>query len=127
MARPMIEVEGARELKRAIRKAAGTELREELKEANYQAAKIVADEAKQLAPVRTGRLANSVRANRAIAYGAVKIGSAARVPYAGPIIYGWPDRGIKAQPFVHEAISEKLGDARKEYLRRIRAIAKKLS
>jgi hypothetical protein len=125
--RPAIEVEGLRDFKRMVRKINDQELREELKEANYNAAKIVADEAASRAPVRTGRLANSVRANRAVAYGAVKAGSAARVPYAGPIHYGWPARGIEGKPFINEAVTEKLGEARKDYQKRIRKLASKLT
>lgn len=124
--RPAIEVTGAREMKRLIRRINKQELREEMKEANHNAAKIIADEAADRAPKRTGRLANSIRANKALAYGAVKAGSAARVPYAGPIHYGWPARGIQAQPFIHEAIDARLGDARKDYEEAIRKLAKKL-
>lgn len=124
--RPAIEVTGAKEMKRLIRRINKQELREEMKEANHNAAKIIADEAADRAPKRTGRLANSIRANKALAYGAVKAGSAARVPYAGPIHYGWPARGIQAQPFIHEAIDARLGDARKDYEEAIRKLAKKL-
>lgn len=124
--RPAIEVEGARELKRIIRKLNKQELRDEMKEANFNAASIIADEAADRAPKRTGRLANSIRANKAVAYGAVKAGSAARVPYAGPIHYGWSARGIQAQPFIHEAIDARLGKAREGYEEAIRKLAKKL-
>lgn len=124
--RPAIEVEGARELKRIIRKLNKQELRDEMKEANFNAASIIADEAADRAPKRTGRLANSIRANKAVAYGAVKAGSAARVPYAGPIHYGWPARGIRAQPFINEAIEARLGEARKGYEEAVRKLAKKL-
>lgn len=124
--RPAIEVTGAKEMKRLIRRINKQELREEMKEANHNAAKIIADEAADRAPKRTGRLAQSIRANKALAYGAVKAGSAARVPYAGPIHYGWPARGIQAQPFIHEAIDARLGDARKDYEEAIRKLAKKL-
>ena len=124
--RSMIRVEGDKELKRLIRRIGNQELRDEMKEANFNAASIIAEKAADLAPKRTGRLANSIRANKAIAYGAVRAGSAARVPYAGPIHYGWPAKGIQAQPFIHEAIDKRLGKARKGYEEAIRKLAKKL-
>lgn len=49
-------------------------------------------------PKRSGRLAGSVRGNRAKSKAVVAAGRAA-VPYAGPINYGWPARGIAAAAF----------------------------
>jgi hypothetical protein len=124
--RPAIEVEGYREMKKLIRKIGDEDLREMLKQANYEAAKIVADEAQKEAPKVSGRLAASIRPNRAVGYGAVRAGSAARVPYAGPINYGWPARGIKANDFMQRAVKNKLGEARKHYTKQIRRLAKRL-
>lgn len=50
----------------------------------------------------TGRLRADVRGNRARAKAVVTAGRAA-VPYAGPINYGWPARGIKAAMFMQSA------------------------
>ncbi|GAB3663477.1 hypothetical protein GCM10027596_26690 [Nocardioides korecus] len=56
-------------------------------------------------PRRSGRLAASVRGNRAQSKAVVAAGRAA-VPYAGPINYGWPSRGIAAAGFMQKADDE---------------------
>lgn len=58
--------------------------------------------ASSFAPVRSGLLARTVRGNKAKAK-AVVIAGRARVPYAGAINYGWPDRGIKPALFMQRA------------------------
>lgn len=55
-----------------------------------------------LAPHRTGRLAASVRGNRAKSKAVVAAGRAS-VRYAGPINYGWPARRIRANGFMQRA------------------------
>lgn len=61
--------------------------------------------AARYAPKRSGRLAGTVRGNKAKAK-AVVIAGRARVPYAGAINYGWPKRGIKAALFMQRADKE---------------------
>lgn len=58
--------------------------------------------ASSFAPTRTGRLAASVRGNKAKAK-AIVIAGRARVPYAGAINYGWPKRGIRPALFMQKA------------------------
>lgn len=50
-------------------------------------------------PVRSGRLAGTVRGNRAKSKAVVTVGRA-NVPYAGPQNYGWKRRNIAAQGFL---------------------------
>lgn len=57
------------------------------------------------APRKSGRLAGNVRGNRARSKATVTAGGAA-VPYAGPINYGWPKRGIAAAGFMQKADEE---------------------
>lgn len=95
-----VRVEGARELRRAL-KQAGEDL-DDLKDANQAAGKIVLEEAEPRTPRRTGRLATTGRVNRAAGKANVSYGNA-KVPYAGPIHWGWPARHIAAQPWVLEA------------------------
>lgn len=54
------------------------------------------------APKRTGRLAATVRGNKAKAK-AIVIAGRARTPYAGAINYGWPKRGIGPALFMQRA------------------------
>lgn len=49
-------------------------------------------------PKKSGALRSTVRGNRAKARAVVTAGRA-KVPYAGPINYGWPARGIQPANF----------------------------
>jgi hypothetical protein len=95
-----VRVEGLPELRRSFRQLVGNV--DDLKAANAAVAAFVAAAAAARAPRRSGRLAASVRGNRAVARAQVKAGGAA-LPYAGPVHYGWPARGIEGQPFVTDA------------------------
>lgn len=57
------------------------------------------------APKRSGRLAASARGNRAQSKAVITAGRSS-VPYAGPINYGWPKRGIAARGFMQKADQE---------------------
>lgn len=96
----MVRVPGLRRLRADLRKL-GDDLAE-LKEAGYAAGRIVLGEAVRRAPRRSGRLAATGRAARAVSRVSVSFGRAA-VPYAGVIHYGWPAHGIDPQPFAIEA------------------------
>lgn len=97
--RPLVEVEGARQLRKTLR-AAGDDL-EDLKAANQQAASIAATAAKAGAPRVSGTLAGDIRASGTKTAGIVRAGRK-KIPYAGPIHWGWPARGIEAQPYMTE-------------------------
>lgn len=96
----MIKVEGARRLRSTLRKA-GRDLGE-LKSAHAAAAGIVTTAARGRAPRRTGRLAGDVRGSGTTTSAIIRVGRAS-VPYANPVHWGWPRRGIEAQPFASEA------------------------
>lgn len=87
-----VHIEGLRETTRAFEKA-GVEVND-LKDVMATIATEARDTLAPLLPHRTGKLAASARPNRAKGNAVVNIGGA-RVPYAGPIIYGWPKRHIR--------------------------------
>lgn len=97
-----IRVEGARELRRELRKIGGD--LSELTAANRRIAELVVPAARAGSPNAsrrgTGRLAESIgaRATRTSAR------IASRLVYAPVIEYGWPARGISPSTFVQEAI-----------------------
>ena len=95
-----VRVEGLGAFIRAMKQAEAD--LDEFKFATQRAGEIVVAAAQGLAPRRTGRLAASGRASKAARKATVRFGSA-RVPYAGPIHWGWPRRGIAAQPFAVDA------------------------
>lgn len=88
-----VQVEGLRELVRDLERA-GVEV-DDLKDAHARISAEGADVARGDTPHRSGKLAGTVRGNRAKNKAQVIFGTA-RVNYAGPILYGWPRRGIRA-------------------------------
>lgn len=115
-----LKIEGLREVQAALRGVSDT-AKNEMKATHLQAAKIIVPLAKQLAPVRTGRLAASLRASATRTSGRVRAGSNA-VPYAGPIHFGWPARSIKPQPFVYEALDPRRDEVLEIYAKRMNQI-----
>jgi hypothetical protein len=95
-----IRVEGLAPFIRAMREAQVD--MDELKDATQRAGTIVLAAATGRAPRRSGALAGSGRASRTARRAIVRFGSA-RVPYAGPIHWGWPRRHIAAHPFAIDA------------------------
>lgn len=98
------KVEG---LSRAVRElqSLGAEV-EDLKAGFAKVADEGAERAARHAPKRSGRLAGTVRGNRAKSKAVVRAGTKARAPHAGPINYGWPRRGIRASGFMQKADQE---------------------
>lgn len=99
----VVQVEGTRELRKEL-KAAGDDL-SDLKDANAEAAGIVTPVARVGAPVVSGALAGSLRSSGTASAAVIRAGYAS-VPYAGPVHWGWPSRGIKPNPFIVEAAKQ---------------------
>ena len=95
-----VTVRGARELRRSMR-AAGEDMTQ-LNAAHKLASAIVAADAARRAPRRTGRLAGSIRPAGTRTRAEVRAGFK-RVPYAGPIHWGWPRKGIRPSLFLTTA------------------------
>jgi hypothetical protein len=94
-----VRVEGLAKNIRAL-KGMGIEV-EDLKNAFATIAQEATAKVVQFVPKRTGRLAASVRGNRAQSKAVVRAGKAA-VPYAGPINYGWGKRNIAPALFMQK-------------------------
>lgn len=103
MAASKVTVEGARELEVSAQKAAA-ELAD-MSQANSRAGDYVAQVARGLAPVVSGRLAGSVRAEHPAGRATVTAGGPG-VPYAGPIHWGWAARNIAPHPFLTDALAQ---------------------
>lgn len=97
---PLVAVVGARQLRRTLRKA-GDDLTE-MRAAHQAVANLVAGAATATAPRRTGLLAGTVRGAGTKTHATIRAGYA-RVPYAGPIHWGWPARHIRANPWLTTA------------------------
>lgn len=117
---PLVVVDGARQL-RASMKAAGLKL-DDLKAAHLAVAQLVDRAAKPHAPVgQTGRLVASERPAGTQSAAIVRVGSA-RVPYAGPIHWGWPNRHIVAHPWLYDAAANTEAAWLSMYLQAIDAV-----
>lgn len=93
-------VQGLNQVVRAVQQM-GLEV-DDLKDAFAKIADEAAQTASSFAPRKSGRLAADIRGNRAKSKAVVTAGRAS-VPYAGPINYGWPKRGIEAAGFMQKA------------------------
>ncbi|WP_189825323.1 hypothetical protein [Streptomyces finlayi] len=84
-----MRVEGMREVRRALRRAGGNELLDQLKGEHQQLAATVMRAAAQLAPRRTGRMSASMRSSGTRTMATVRAGRAS-IPYAGVVHWGTP-------------------------------------
>ncbi|GAA4155920.1 hypothetical protein GCM10022286_05560 [Gryllotalpicola daejeonensis] len=85
-----VKIEGLRDVQKALRNA-GADLAD-MSDLMHSIGQIIVQDAH--VPVRSGRLARTLRAGKGKTKAVVKLGSA-RVPYAGIIEYGWPQRHIR--------------------------------
>ena len=113
-----VEIEGVTSLARTLRQAGNEGARDFLLAANKEAARAVESAARSLVPRRSGRLADTLR-SAGNAKGGVVLAGKAKVPYAGPIHFGWFRRGIKPQPFLFQALDRKAVEIEEIYLRRL--------
>jgi HK97 gp10 family phage protein len=112
-----IKVKGLRSSIKALR-AIGVDAKD-IKTAGNEAGEIVAREARNLVPVRTGKLRNSIRVSKLIGKVEIKAGTGRTVPYANPIHWGWFRRNIKPQPFFTKAIGITRDEVYQNYYRSI--------
>jgi hypothetical protein len=99
-----VQVEGLSRKVRDLQRL-GLEV-DDLKDAFSSIASEGAERVESYTPVgETGNLASTVRGNRAKSKAVVRAGNAA-TPYAGPINYGWPSRGIEAAEYMQKGDQE---------------------
>lgn len=102
-----VHLEGAARLRRTL-KAAGGDL-SDLKEAHRHAAQYIMPAAVAGAPKLYGALAATLRVTANATGSRIRAGNRNKkegVPYAGVIHWGWPERKIRAQPWITQAAQE---------------------
>ena len=112
-----IKVKGLRSSIKALQ-AIGVDAKD-IKSAGNEAGEIVAREARNLVPVRTGKLRNTIRVSKALSKVSISAGNNGKVPYANPIHWGWFKRNIKPQPFFIKALGITRDEVYKNYYRSI--------
>lgn len=112
-----IKVKGLKSSIKALQ-AIGVEAAE-IKQAGNDAGEIVAREARNLVPVRSGRLRSTIRTSKALNKVSVSAGNNGKVPYANPIHWGWFKRNIKPQPFFTKALGITRDEVYQNYYRSI--------
>ncbi len=127
-----IKVQGMRELRRKISVLDGNF--DQLKDLHEDLAMMVAERSSQLAPIRTGRLRETIRASGTKTAGRVRAGFK-RVPYAGPVHFGWATRPnyakgwqggpIEPNPFLYDALDQRRGEVFDAYFKGIKKIQRK--
>jgi len=101
-----ITIQGVKEVTDSLNKLA-RDLESNI-ELNKELSTTLSQKASALAPRLTGALASSVQGNPSAEKAQILAGSAA-VPYAGVQEYGWPEKNIKAQPYLNPAVNNNMG------------------
>ncbi len=94
----------------------------DFKTINRLIAENVAAEAKGRAPVVDGTLRGDIRGGASKTRAYVSVGRK-KIPYAGPIHFGWPARNIQPNPFLWEAMDAKADEVQKVYAKRVDELA----
>jgi HK97 gp10 family phage protein len=119
---PGVKVKNLREINKAL--AAIGVPKEAVKDAGKESGELVANEARSLAPVRTGALRDSIRVG-ATARGKITVlagnnrTSKSAVPYANPIHWGWFKRHIRPQPFFVTALGYTRSEIYENYFKQM--------
>lgn len=124
--KPFIKIEGLRSLRKDIRKLENSGLLEELEAAHKRASDRAVRASKREVPVKTGKLKDSILARPTKLEGRVKAGTPKRVPYAGPIHFGWKKRNISPNEFIYRGINREENAIIKEYEEEVIRIGKQI-
>jgi len=112
-----IRIEGIDKLRRALVKLDDA-AKQDFKAAGKTAAEIVERQARTEVPVRSGNLKNTIRSSGQQRGGVVSAGRA-KVPYAGPIHFGWGRRRIHPNPFLYRAADKRVDEVTEAYLAQV--------
>ena len=130
---PRVMAGGAKALAMSLRRLGDKELSDEMRAASKAAAETIVPYAKRRAPVQTGKLQASIKADATRSIAKIKAGSPTRVPYARAVHSGryvsQRSRGFrtKPQPFIRKAIPESWPQLVDKYEKGLNNVAKKFA
>ncbi|MEV8106099.1 hypothetical protein [Streptomyces sp. NPDC088135] len=130
-----VRVAGLSDFQKNVRRLRSRDLNNSVRAANKAAAEVVKPEAESTAPkgrrdaksskrYKPGKLAKSVKVTASVKGAQVKAGSAARVPYAAAIHFGYPKRNIRPNRFLYRAMARKSDAVSETYEREISAVVR---
>lgn len=130
-----VQVDGLREFQRNVRTLRSRELSRAVREANKASGEVLVPQAKHESPdgrrdaksskkYRPGKLDKSIRVTASTKGAVIKAGSAARVPYAAAIHFGFRRRNIRPNRFLFRAMARKSAQVAATYERRIDAVVR---
>lgn len=119
-ATPNAEIEGLNKLLRALEKLDDA-AKEDFKAVGLKVGQFVAEQAREEVPVLSGALRGTIRPTATRRGAKVRAGSA-RVPYAGPIHFGWRARNIRKNEFLYRAVDKNVDRALDMYLEELYTI-----
>lgn len=119
---PEIKVEGLKELQAGLKHLDGA-MAKELNKVAKASADVVAVEARGLAPVRSGKLAASIKSSGTAKGGFVKSGGLA---YHRVIHFGWPAHNIKPTKFLYDARDSRYDEVVAKFEHEVAALVKKV-
>ena len=99
----------------------------EIKAGGTQSGELVANQARSIVPIRTGRLRDSIRVSKALTKISISADNNTRVPYSNPIHWGWFRRHIKSQPFFIKALGLTRDQVYQNYYKTLDTLIKKQS
>lgn len=130
-----VQVDGLREFQRNVRSLRSKELNKAVREANKASGEVLIPQAKHESPdgkrdaksskkYRPGKLDKSIKVTASAKGAVIKAGSAARVPYAAAIHFGYRKRNISPNRFLFRAMARKSDQVAATYERRIDAVVR---
>ena len=124
-----IDIEGLNNLYRALEKIGAPV--EAITEANQKAGLVVLRTSRNIAPVRTGKLRNTLRVSKAKTHVTITAGLK-KVPYANPIHWGWfydknnfVTKNIRPNPFMSRALGYNRDEIYSNYVRSMKKLIDK--
>lgn len=122
-----IKITGLNEVLRDLRRMKDKDTLNAIKLANKEAAAKVAVEGQVQVPKRSGRLMRSIKPGATPRYGLVRAGTGVRVPYAGPIHFGWLAHHIRPNPFLYRALDKRIHEVYEAYNKQIEKVISKFN
>lgn len=117
-----IQVQGLKELQSGLKKLDGG-MDKELKKIAKDSADVVAQEARSIVPVRSGKLQSAIKASGLAKGGVVRVGG---LPYHRVIHFGWAAHNIRPSPFLYDALDKRRDEVVDKFEREVALLVAKV-